>query len=36
MAPTNLGYDINPVGMSLDSEYSRRALRLQRFCLKGK
>ncbi len=36
MAPTNLGYNIAPVGMSLDSEYSRTALRLQRFCLKGK
>ena len=36
MAPTNLGYNIAPVGMSLDSEYSRMALRLLRFCLKGK
>jgi hypothetical protein len=36
MAPTNLGYNIAPVGMSLDSAYSRMALRLQRFCLKGK
>jgi hypothetical protein len=32
MAPTNLGYNIAPVGMSLDSEYSRMALRLLRFC----
>ena len=36
MAPTNLGYNIAPVGVSLDSEYPRMALRLQRFCLKGK
>src|SRR5262245_14824109 len=32
MAPTNLGYNIVPVGISLDLEYSRMALRLQRFC----
>src|SRR5215831_7561923 len=36
MAPTNLGYNIALVGMSLDSEYSRMALRLLRFCPKSK